>query len=117
MDEIGLEQYSDMPREIFNNIMKFSAALDKLCTLRKTRKKQKAALVDHYAHRINGDRIVMNNRLALVQQNAQKIDDERVRNSKLVDKNWAQEKEIKALKEKNAHLQAQIRCMEAPTPV
>ena len=117
MEEAGIEQYSDMPREIFNNILKFSRSLDELCTLRKNRKKRKAELVYHYAHRINGDRMVMNQRLALVQQNAEKIDKEREKNSKLVDKNYDLTLEIKALKEKNAHLQAQIRCMEAPTPV
>ena len=50
-----------------------------------------------------------------------KLQEEREKFYKIRDKlfheNLALKEELKALKEENAHLQAQIRCMEAPTPV
>ena len=53
-----MDEYHDMPDEIFKAIQKFADALDEVCRLRKKRKDRKKELVYHYAHARNGDRIV-----------------------------------------------------------
>ena len=104
-----------------NQILKFSTDLDICCNLRKKRKEKKAALIYHYAHRINGDRLALNGQESRANYCCDQLDKERKKLYKIRDKLFhetlALKEEIKALKEKNAHLQAQIRCLEAPTPV
>ena len=113
MEEAGIEQYGDMPTEIFNQILKFSQGLDDLCNLRKHRKKKKADIIHHYAHRINGDRLANNGIERRAQYCCDKLQEERKEFYKTRDRLF---QENLALKEENARLKAQIPPSEPSSP-
>jgi len=127
MEEAGIEQYGDMPREIFNQILKFSTGLDVLCNLRKHRKKKKADIIYHYAHRINGDRMAMNGSERRAQYCCDKLQEERKEfyktrdrlfqeNLALREENEAQRTQLAAIDSKLKELEAKFRPSEPSSP-
>ena len=120
-----LDQYDDMPKEIFRAVMKFAAALDELCRLRKTRKDRMKEIIHHYAHARNGDfmarenqQVAFDTNLATIMKEANegkwktdesrraqyccdRLQEEREKNSKLQDENYALKKKIKELEASN----------------
>ena len=132
-------EYEDYPKHIRQHWKNIEDDWDKAFDLRGSRRyKARNNVRDYFCGKLDGFEIRNENdrkhfKKELLEakwkseesQRAQyccaKLEEEREKFYKIRDKLFhetlALKEEIKALKEKNAHLQAQIRCMEAPTPV
>ncbi len=136
-----MDQYDDMPPEIFKAIMKFERGLDAMMRLRgKNRATRKEEMVFHYAHARNGDRIAREGQQKAFDKNLEeakwktdeskraqyccdKLVEEQMKNSKLRDENYAlcleneaQRTQLAAIDSKLKELEAKFRPSEPSEP-